>query len=152
MNTPNRMLITIATLVASLGMAVQAGAHEPGKKMPASQQHPMTGHDQATGHGQMMGHDPMMGHEQSMAGMSEGSRQLHEAMMGGMRMQMPMKMTGNVDTDFATMMTMHHQQAIRMSDVLIRHGKNAELRALAQKMKASQLEEIRKMAPYTAKK
>jgi uncharacterized protein (DUF305 family) len=72
--------------------------------------------------------------------------------MSGMQMQGPMTMTGDVDTDFATMMTMHHQQAIRMSDVLIRQGKNAELRALAQKMKAAQLEEIRKMAPYTAKK
>ena len=86
----------------------------------------------------------------SMAGMSEGSKALHHAMMSGMKM--PMKMTGDVDTDFATMMTMHHQQAIEMTDVLLRYGKNAELRALAQKMKAAQQEEIRQMAPYTAKK
>jgi uncharacterized protein (DUF305 family) len=83
----------------------------------------------------------------SMAGHGKGSMELHEVMTQGQKMPMPM--SGNVDKDFATMMTMHHQQAIKMIDVLLQHGSSAELKALATKMKAAQQEEIKKMAPYT---
>jgi uncharacterized protein (DUF305 family) len=80
--------------------------------------------------------------------MSEGSRRLHEIMTAGQNKPMPM--TGDVDKDFATMMTMHHQQAIQMSDAVLRHGSQPELKALAKKMQAAQREEIKKMAPYVA--
>lgn len=129
MTATYRLPMLVLALAATLGAASGALAHETDKK-PAAQAHSMPG----------MNHD--------MAGMSEGSRQLHQAMMGGMSMSMPM--TGNVDTDFATMMTMHHQQAIQMSDILLKYGKNTELRALAQKMKAAQAEEIRTLAKYKA--
>ena len=36
-----------------------------------------------------------------------------------------------------------------MVDVLLKHGKSAELKALASKMKAAQKDEIKQMAPYT---
>lgn len=129
MTKHHRLSAIALTLAAALGSAAVAVAHEPAKKGEA-QPHSMAG----------MNHD--------MTGMSEGSKQLHQAMMGGMKV--PMAMTGNVDTDFATMMTMHHQQAIQMSDMLLKYGKNAELRALAQKMKAAQAEEIRILAKYKA--
>jgi uncharacterized protein (DUF305 family) len=58
-------------------------------------------------------------------------------------------MSGDVDRDFATMMTMHHQQAIKMVDVLLEHGDNASLEALAQRMKSGQQKEITELAPYT---
>lgn len=83
----------------------------------------------------------------SMAGHSEGSMELHRIMKSGS--QMPMPMSGDVDQDFATMMTMHHEQAIKMSEVLLQHGKAPELKELARKMQASQREEIKKMAPHT---
>ena len=130
MNFQNRMPLVAIALAASVAFGAVAIAHDTDKKTPESKAHSMAG----------------MNH--SMAGMSEGSQQLHQVMMSGMKM--PMKMTGNVDTDFATMMTMHHQQAIQMADVLLKYGKTPELRALAQKMKASQMEEIKIMAPYTA--
>lgn len=82
----------------------------------------------------------------AMSGHSEGSMELHKLMTDGMKM--PMTMTGNVDKDFATMMSMHHEMAIKMVDVLLRHGSNAELKALASKMKAAQKDEIKKMAPF----
>ena len=66
--------------------------------------------------------------------------------MAGNDMRMPM--SGNVDKDFAMMMTMHHQQAVRMVDVLLQRGKSEELKALARKMKAAQLAEIKKMAAF----
>ncbi len=62
---------------------------------------------------------------------------------------MPMTMSGNVDKDFATMMTMHHQAAVKMIDVLQQSGKSADLKALASKMKNKQQAEIKQMAPFT---
>ena len=118
MKTVAVALATIS-LTAALGVAAVATAQEAQTKpVPAGHQHSM----------ERMGQD--------MANMSEGSKELHNVMKQGMHMPMPM--TGDVDTDFATMMTMHHKQAIQMSDVLLKHGKNAELRALAQKIQASQ--------------
>lgn len=81
----------------------------------------------------------------SMSGHSEGSMQLHSIMTQGQKMAM----SGDVDKDFATMMTMHHEQAVKMVDVLIQHGRNADLKALARKMKTTQQDEIKQMAPYT---
>ena len=49
----------------------------------------------------------------------------------------------------ASMMTMHHQTAIRMIDVLQQNGKASDLKALGAKMKANQQEEIKKMEPFT---
>lgn len=95
-------------------------------------------------------HDPKKPEPaQSMAGHSAGSMEMHRIMMEGQKMPMPM--SGNVDQDFATMMTMHHQQAIKMIDVFVQHGSSAELKALASEMKAAQQAEIKQMATYTKK-
>jgi uncharacterized protein (DUF305 family) len=117
-------------LASTTLLAVNASAHDP--KVPAQD---MKGHDMS----KMQGHD--------MKGHSAGSMELHKVMTSGMKMPMPM--SGNVDKDFATMMTMHHQQAVKMADVLIKHGRSTELKALARKMKAAQQAEIKQMAPFT---
>jgi uncharacterized protein (DUF305 family) len=75
------------------------------------------------------------------------SMDMHKAMMQGQSMATPM--SGDVDKDFATMMTMHHRQAIAMIDVYLQHGDDAELKALAQRMKDAQQKEITEMAPKT---
>ena len=85
--------------------------------------------------------------DQPMAGHSAGTMELHRIMEQGQAMPMPM--SGDVDKDFATMMTMHHQQAIKMIDVLLEHGGNADLKALASRMKSGQQKEITELAPYT---
>ncbi len=72
---------------------------------------------------------------------------MHKAMMQGEAMAMPM--SGDVDKDFASMMTMHHRQAIAMIDVYLQHGEDAELKALAQRMKQGQQKEITELAPHT---
>lgn len=82
----------------------------------------------------------------SMPAHSEGSMALHKVMDDGAKM--PMTMTGDVDRDFAMMMTMHHHQAIRMADVLLREGKNADLKAMASKMKSDQQKEIAALKPH----
>ncbi len=65
------------------------------------------------------------------------SMQMHHAMMSMGKM----KMTGDVDRDFAVMMADHHMGAIKMVDVYLKHGKNAQLRAMAKKMKIGQTKE-----------
>ncbi len=88
-------------------------------------------------------HDPKTA-MQPMAGTSVGSMQLHRIMTK----KMAMPTTGNVDKDFAAMMSIHHQMAIDMVDVLDKYGSNPELKALGAKMKAAQTEEIKQLAAY----
>jgi uncharacterized protein (DUF305 family) len=75
-----------------------------------------------------------------------GSAQLHRIMVDASKQSVPV--TGNVDKDFATMMTLHHQMGIRMMDVMIQRGHNPQLKALATSMKAAQQDEIRQMTPF----
>lgn len=82
----------------------------------------------------------------SMGGQSAGSMELHRVMSDNRNM--PMTMSGDVDKDFASMMSMHHQQAIKMADVLLKHGRDAQLKALAQRMKDEQQKEIKELAPF----
>lgn len=87
--------------------------------------------------------------DDKMASMPAGaSGELHAAMMKGMQDPQSMKMSGDVDKDFAMMMSMHHQQAIAMSKVLKDHGRNAELKAMAQKMSAQQQKEIQDLKRF----
>ena len=72
------------------------------------------------------------------------SMELHKAM----KMPMDAKMPGDVDRDFAAMMTMHHQQALKMADIELRSGKSPELKAMAQKMKDQQTREIAELARF----
>ena len=46
------------------------------------------------------------------------------------------------------MMTMHHQQALKMADIELRSGKSPELKAIAQKMKDQQAREIAELARF----
>lgn len=85
-------------------------------------------------------------HGKGPMGQSPGSMALHQAMAKDH--PKPMHMSGDVDRDFAMMMSMHHQQAIAMVDVLARHGKNPELKAMAAKMKAAQAAEIKQLARF----
>lgn len=117
----NRTTPLIAAALASTLAVAGAFAHENDNK-PAKAQ--------ASGH----------------AGHSAGSMELHRIMTDGQKMPMPM--SGNVDKDFAAMMTMHHQQAIKMADVQLKHGKNAALKALARKMQDAQRKEITQLAPH----
>lgn len=75
----------------------------------------------------------------------EKSHDLHGTMQGGMKQMDSMKMTGNVDRDFMMMMKMHHQQALDMASVVIRDGKDAEVKAFAMKIKEAQTKEIAEM-------
>jgi hypothetical protein len=50
--------------------------------------------------------------------------------------------TGDADADFAAMMIPHHQGAIDMALAELRHGKNEQLRRIAQEIVVEQQQEI----------
>ena len=84
----------------------------------------------------------------SMAGMSGSeaaggaSGSLTGAMAKMMQQMNASKPIGNTDHDFAHMMMAHHQGAVAMSEILLRDGKDATMRQMAEKIKADQQKEI----------
>lgn len=81
---------------------------------------------------------------------SGGSDQMHMSMMKGMDGMKSMPMTGDTDKDFASMMKMHHQQALEMAKVELANGKSAEMKAMARKIIASQQKEIAQFDKWLA--
>ncbi|WP_263772149.1 DUF305 domain-containing protein [Propionivibrio soli] len=73
---------------------------------------------------------------------SKETDELSHSMMKGMEQMQQMKSTGDVDKDFATMMKMHHQQAVDMARVEVEHGKSAQLKRMAKKIIEDQKKEI----------
>jgi hypothetical protein len=69
----------------------------------------------------------------------------NSAAMKKMMNDMAVKPTGNVDADFVAMMVPHHQGAIDMALAVLRHGRNAQIRRLAQEIIVSQQQEIAAM-------
>jgi hypothetical protein len=55
------------------------------------------------------------------------------------------KSTGDVDADFVAMMVPHHQGAIEMAVAVLRYGRDAQIRRLAQEIIVTQQEEIAAM-------
>jgi uncharacterized protein (DUF305 family) len=66
----------------------------------------------------------------------------NRAAMEKMMVGMSVKATGDVDEDFAAMMIPHHQGAIEMARSELRHGRNEQLRRIAQEIIIEQQQEI----------
>jgi hypothetical protein len=93
---------------------------------------------------------PVMNHARavSQANLAAEARYLAEveAAMTKMMNDMATKPTGDIDRDFVTAMTPHHQGAIDMALALLRYGHNEQLRRLAQEIVVTQQQEIAAMA------
>nr|WP_207366855.1 DUF305 domain-containing protein [Fibrella rubiginis]MBO0939331.1 DUF305 domain-containing protein [Fibrella rubiginis] len=76
------------------------------------------------------------------------SNAMMKSMQSGMTQMMSMKLTGDPDRDFAMMLKMHHQSAVEMADMEVKQGKNAQVKALASKIKASNQKEIRELDQF----
>lgn len=85
--------------------------------------------------GMQKSHDMKAGHD-------HGATEMGQVMHKGMQSMQEMKMSGDVDKDFAMMMKMHHQQALEMAKIELDHGKSAQLKAMAEKMIKDQTKEI----------
>jgi hypothetical protein len=68
-----------------------------------------------------------------------------DAAMNKMMADMVIKPTGDVDRDFVSMMTPHHQGAIEMAMAVLRNGRNEQIRRLAQEVIVTQQQEIAAM-------
>jgi uncharacterized protein (DUF305 family) len=66
----------------------------------------------------------------------------NDAAMKKMMNDMAVKPTGDVDVDFVAMMVPHHQGAIDMAIAVLRYGRNAQIRRLAQEIIVTQQQEI----------
>jgi Domain of unknown function (DUF305) len=62
--------------------------------------------------------------------------------MTKMMIDMGIRPSGDVDTDFAAIMTPHHRGAIEMAQAELRHGHNEQLRRMAQEIIVTQQQEI----------
>ena len=70
---------------------------------------------------------------------------MHNKMMG-------MKSTGNVDTDFAMMMRIHHQSAVAMGEAQLQNGKDPQMRTMAKNIIRDQKKEIAVFDKFLAKR
>ncbi|MCY7361558.1 MAG: DUF305 domain-containing protein [Ignavibacteria bacterium] len=75
---------------------------------------------------------------------------------GGMKLMMSMKammepdmkMSGNTDKDFTSMMILHHKGAIDMSEVELQYGTDPEIKKMAQDIIEKQKAEIKQMEDW----
>lgn len=72
----------------------------------------------------------------------EGAAKAYMDGMARMSGAMNAAMTGDADTDFATMMIPHHQGAIDMAKVQLEYGKDPDLRKLSEAIVSAQESEI----------
>lgn len=69
-----------------------------------------------------------------------------------MHAAMAVPLTGDADVDFVRGMIPHHQGAVDMAKIVLEHGKDPELRKLAQDIVAAQETEISFMTAWLKKK
>ena len=90
------------------------------------------------------------GHGSHMAGQADqspSSKAFAEA-NDRMHADMAIVFTGDADVDFVKGMIPHHQGAIDMAKILLEHGKDPELKTLAEGIIAAQTTEIAQMREW----
>ncbi|MBU1306038.1 MAG: DUF305 domain-containing protein [Alphaproteobacteria bacterium] len=87
----------------------------------------------------------------AMAGMAGPATAAYEAANLQMHTDMAIDYTGDADVDFIKGMIPHHQGAVAMARIVLEHGSDPEVKALAENVIKAQEAEIAWMQDWLAK-
>ncbi len=105
---------------------------------------------QHSGHGSHSGHT---GHGSAKPAAAESAAtKAYRAVNDKMHKDMDIAFTGDADADFARGMIPHHQGAVDMAKIVLQHGKDPEIRKLAEEVVRTQETEIKFMREWLAKR
>jgi uncharacterized protein (DUF305 family) len=116
----------------------------------AQAQSPATPVDKSATKGPSSSMDKKDSMKAGMTGMAGGG-DMQRSMMSMVKNMDSIKLSGDTDRDFATMMKMHHRGAIDMAEMELKSGKDAALRAMATRIIKDQQKEIKELDQWLAK-
>ena len=100
----------------------------------------------------MQDHGGHAGHGQAIVQADTPATQAFRDINARMHRAMDLRYTNDVDVDFVRAMIPHHQSAVEMAKVVLRHSKEPETRRLAEDVIRAQEAEIAQMRAFLLRK
>ncbi len=133
---PHKMALAVSFALIASGVGIAQSQHHG---MPGQKGHMMKGQDNAAPKGHE-GHGATASDSASTKAFKAANDRMHAAMS--------IAYSGDADVDFVKGMIPHHQGAVDMAKVVLEHGKDAELRRLAEGIIKAQNDEIAFMTKW----